>query len=126
MRIQTKSFNWPDRGTHIIMIAQGIMNTSALVKMIGEVAALAMANPNCKVLIDCIDSECTADLKRIAALLTQLQPGVWPEQSKVALISSLKYEEYARLSDVSKLLAANGFPVAVFQDAQAAAGWLGG
>ena len=126
MRIQTKSFNWPGRGTHVIMIAQGIMNTSALIKMISEVAALAIANPNCKVLIDCIDSECTADLKRIETLLTQLQSGIWPVQNKVALISSLKYEEYARLSDVSALLAANGFPVAVFQDAQAAASWLGG
>ena len=94
--------------------------------MISEVAALAIANPNCKVLIDCIDSECTVDLKRIESLLTQLQPGIWPIQSKVALISSLKYEEYARLSDMSTLLAANGFPVAVFQDPQAAAGWLQG
>jgi hypothetical protein len=106
--------------------AQGLMDTPALIKIIGDVAALAVASPNCKVLIDCIDSECTVNLKRIEALLTQLQPGFWPVQSRVALISSLKNEEYVRLSDVSTLLASNGFRVAVFQDAQAAAEWLKG
>jgi hypothetical protein len=126
MRIQTKSFNWPGQGNHTIMIAQGLMDTPALIKIIGDVAALAVASPNCKVLIDCIDSECTVNLKRIEALLTQLQPGFWPVQSRVALISSLKNEEYVRLSDVSTLLASNGFRVAVFQDAQAAAEWLKG
>ena len=65
MRIQTKSFNWPGQGNHTIMIAQGLMDTPALIKIIGDVAALAVASPNSKVINDCIDSECTVDIKRI-------------------------------------------------------------
>lgn len=124
MRIQTKSFNWPGRGNHVVMIAQGIMNTAALMQMIGEVAALGISRRNCKALIDCIDSECTVDLTKIQTLLTECAPGFLPLQIKMALVSSLKYEEYTRLSDVSTVLVANGLRVAVFQDAKAAVKWL--
>ena len=124
MHIQTKVFHSPDRINHVIMIAQGVLDRSALVQMISEIAAVAIVRPNAKVLIDLIDSNCTVDPKTIRGLLNELNPAVWPAHNKVAFVSSLKDDEYIRLSKLTTALASTGFKVAVFQGAKAAVDWL--
>jgi hypothetical protein len=124
MQIQAKVFNHPDGGNHVIMIARGVLDTPGLIQMIGEVAAVSIVRPNCKILIDLVDSECTLSPKEIHNLLAGSKPGFWPVQSKVAFVSPLKDEEYVRLTDLSIVLASSGFRVAVFQGAKAAVDWL--
>jgi len=124
MQIQTKVFSCPDRGNHVIIIAQGVLDTRGLMQLISEVAAASIVRSNSKILIDLMDSACTLDPKKIEDLLAGAKPGFWPVHSKVAFVSSLKDKEYLRLSDVSTALASTGFKVAVFQGAKAAVDWL--
>ena len=124
MQIQTKVFNCPDSGNHVIMIARGVFDTRGLMQMISEVAAASIVRSNSKILIDLMDSECTLDPKKIDNLFADAKPGFWPAHSKVAFVSSLKDEEYLRLSDVSTALVSCGFKIAVFQGAKAAVDWL--
>ena len=124
MQIQTKVFNSPDKISHVIMIAQGVLDRRALLQVIGEIAAVAIIRPNSKVLIDLIDSKCTVDPKIVSALVNEPNLALWPPHSKVAFVCSLKGEEYVRFSDLTAALAATGLNIAVFQGAQAAVDWL--
>jgi hypothetical protein len=127
MRIQTKLFDWPDTGDHVIIIGQGVLDACGFLQIIGEAAAVVTPRHNCKVLIDLLDSECKLDPTEVDNLLTGSRPNFGRLPSKMAFVSSGNDEEYVCLSDVvSTTLTAGGLKFAVFRDANAAVNWLAG
>jgi hypothetical protein len=124
MEIQTKRFSWPDTGNHVLMVARGVLDARGLEQILDEVAAVAIRHLNCKVLIDLLDADCKIGLGELDRLFHGSRPDLWPRECKTALVCSLKYDQYTRLSLVSLGLVDHGFQVAVFRDARAAVHWL--
>jgi hypothetical protein len=125
MKIQTKLLRWPDKGNHIILIAQGVLDERGFEQILAEVNAVAMPQLHCKVLIDLTEAHCTASQGEIDLLLREPRPDLWLlKECKTALVSSRDKDQYDRLSAVSNSLEAHGIRVAVFRESKAAVVWL--
>jgi hypothetical protein len=125
MKIQTKLFNWPDKGNHIILIARGVLDAHGLEQILMEVSAVATPQLHCKILIDLTDAQCQVAHREIDPFLREPRPDLWLlKECKTALVSSRDEDEYKRLSVVSTLLTDRGFRVATFRDSKAAVVWL--
>src|SRR5262245_52134881 len=124
MNIQTKLFNWPDQGNHVIIMGRGTLGVPGLKKILDEIATAATAHANCKVLVDLVDAACGLDSKEIDRLLREHLPEPWPRECKTALVSPTSSEEYARLAALRCSLMDHGLRIEVFQDSRAAVEWL--
>ena len=125
MKIQTKLLSWPDKGNHVILIAQGVLDARGFEQILAEVSAVAMPQLHCKVLIDLTEAHCTVAQGEIDQLLREPRPDLWLlKECKTALVSSREQDQYSRLSVVSTSLEDRGFRTAVFRDSKAAVVWL--
>jgi hypothetical protein len=125
MKIQTKLFSWPEKGNHIILIAQGVLDARGLEQILAEVGAVAIPQLHCKVLIDLTNAHCTVARGEIDQLLREPRPDLWLlRECKTALVCSRENDQYNRLSVVSASLEGHGFRMAVFRDSKAAVVWL--
>jgi len=124
MDLQIKLFRWLSKGHHIIALTRGPIDIMGVVQLFAEVAEITQPLEDCKILIDLRDSSYKLDPADIQAFTSELRPNVWPEGSKIALLSAPSKEQYDQLMMLSSCLSDRGFRVAVFYDANSSASWL--
>ena len=124
MDLQIKLFRGLSKGHHIIALTRGAIDIAGVTEIFAEVAEITQPLSDCKILIDLRDSTYRLDAADIHAFADELRTNVWPDGSKMALLSAPSREEYDQLLMLSSCLSNRGFRVAVFYDANSAASWL--
>jgi hypothetical protein len=124
MDLQIKLFRWLSKGHHVIALTRGEIDIAAVAQVFAEVAEITQPLADCKILIDLRDSKYTLDPADIHTFTNELRTNVWPDGSKIALLSAPPKEQYDQLLMLSSCLSNRGCKVAVFYDANGAASWL--
>ena len=124
MNLQIKLFRWLSKGHHVIALTRGEIGIAAVAQIFAEVAEITQPLADCKILIDLRDSTYTLNPADIHTFTSEMRTNVWPDGSKIALLSSPSGEQYDQLSMLSSCLSNRGFKIAVFYDANSAASWL--
>jgi hypothetical protein len=97
MDLQIKVFRWPDTGHYIIVITHGLIDIKGFKEIFSKVAPLTEPLQGCKVVIDLQDATCRLEPADIHGFVTTLDPDLWPNNNKVALVSASKIEQYDQL-----------------------------
>jgi hypothetical protein len=124
MNFQIKLFTWPNRGNHVIIIARGPIDISGFKQMFRKIEEMTRALPDCKVLIDLVDTSFElgpADADVFASLVT---PESVPPTVKIAMVGTPEVEQYEKLWTLVDGLSNQGLKVAAFYDSKIAINWL--
>ncbi len=112
-----------ERGNHLIVITRGLIDAAGFRQVLGKIAEDTRSLPHCMVMIDLEDAELRIEDAEFSDIASGLNPDLWPQTNKIALVSS-NIDKFDRLSALSQTLCGMGFRVAVFREDKAAVDWL--
>jgi hypothetical protein len=124
MDFQIKVVRVLQRGNHVIAITRGLVDIDGFKYLFGRVIEETRPLLDCKVLIDFQDSRYQLLPADVAELADSIDLQSWPDNNKVALVSSPEIEQYQQLATLGEGLAKRSIKIAVFYDTKEAISWL--
>ena len=124
MNCQMNLLSWPRSGSHLIAITRGLVGTQEFNEIFAQVAQMTRPLVDCKVLIDLEDASYRLEPADIRCIISELQPELWPQNIKIALITAATTTQYDQLLTLSSYLSKLGFKTGVFSGMKVAVNWL--
>jgi hypothetical protein len=124
MNFQIKLFTWPKRGNHVIIIARGPMDAQGFKEMFRKIEEMTQALPDCKVLIDLVDTILKLGPGNADAFASGVASESVPPTVKIAMVGTHEVEQYDQLWTLVAGLSKGGLKVAAFYDSKVAISWL--
>jgi hypothetical protein len=124
MNFQIKLFTWPERGNHIILIARGLVDTNACSESFRKIGEMVRPLRDCKVLVDLADAKCSLSRTEVQDFVNGLRPGMYPQVSRIALVSPSDTDQYDQLQMLCDCLSKREFNIAAFYNTKIAVEWL--
>ena len=124
MNYQIKVFHWPERGSHVILIARGFIDTEGFRQIFQKIKGMTEMFADCKVLIDLVDTQPALDPTGIKALVSEFRSDDWPSASRIAMVSPSQRQQHNQVLMLAASLSNRGYKSAAFYDSKSAVTWL--
>jgi len=123
MDLNIKLLQSPD-GNHLIIITSGHIDMESLGDIICRVVETTQPLLNCKVLIDFEAATLILSASDVRTLLGKFGVDAWPDDIRIALVSSADTDRSGQLDVLRDSLCNLGLRVASFVNAREAVNWL--
>jgi hypothetical protein len=126
MNYQVKLFSWQNNGPCLIIMTQGRMDRSAILRVVNEIIEATKALEGCKILIDFQNTIC--DFGRDDLFKLKVELDIYRQTAmgnlRLAMVTARIPEQYDRLSLLKTPVSQLGIDVGVFYEERWAIDWL--